>query len=71
MYHRLSIFLYNKLEDTVGIATASVIGVIAHRTFADILITLLIALCTGFLGYIGTHLAKMFLKYLKKSTFLK
>jgi hypothetical protein len=48
-----------RAEEITGTITGSVIGVIAHRTFADILITLIIALCTGFLGGFGAHLFKL------------
>jgi hypothetical protein len=53
-------------EEITGTVSGSIVGVIAHRTFADIVVTLMIATATGFLGYIGATLAKAFVKYIKR-----
>jgi hypothetical protein len=60
MIHKFYLTLNAKLEEITGVLTGSVVGVIAHRTFADFLITALIALATGFLGALGAYGFKLF-----------
>lgn len=51
--------MYQRGEEIVGAITGSVVGYIAHKTFADILITGLIAILTGFLGGLGAHIFRL------------
>jgi hypothetical protein len=51
--------MYSKGEEIVGTITGSVVGYIAHKTFADIIVTCIIAILTGFLGGAGAHAYKL------------
>ena len=50
--------VYNHLETITGAISGGTVGVILHASFVDIIATLSIALCTGFLGAAGAHLFK-------------
>lgn len=59
--------LYTRSEEVVGTLSGSVLGVIAHRTFSDIIVTFVIAVVTGFLGAAGAHCFKLLkAKYLNR-----
>lgn len=60
--------LTTRSEEITGTVSASIVGVIAHRTFADIVLTLTIALASGFLGAAGAYGWKALLKYFKKAS---
>jgi hypothetical protein len=55
---RVVTLMYHRGEEIVGTITGSVVGYIAHRTFADIVVTCIIAILTGFLGGLGATLFK-------------
>lgn len=51
--------LTTRSEEITGTLSGSLFGYIAHRTFADVLVTLTIATATGFLGAAGAYLFKL------------
>jgi len=59
-------FLYTHLEEFMGASSGSITGVIIHKNAGEILLTLAVAVCTGFLGAFGAHLFKLIRNKLNK-----
>ncbi len=56
----------NDSESVTGAISGSIMGLIAYGTFSELLITGAVAIGTGFLGALGSHLFKVIREKIKQ-----